>query len=115
MARFSLAFLWLWTALTSLWWGKPIGYEVLSHAGLTGIIADVALYGGSLLDAVIGVWLLSGKCLKQCYLLQIVVIIVYTLLLSVIDAEFWLHPFGPLSKNIPILVLLMALFGHAKP
>ena len=34
---------------------------------------------------------------------------IYTVLLSVIDPAFWLHPFGPLTKNAPMLVLIWLL------
>lgn len=63
-------------------------------------------YAGSFLDAAIGVWLLTSVQLKWCYRLQIVLIISYSILLSFIAPEFWLHPFGPITKNIPVIVLI---------
>ena len=113
-ARFSLAFLWLFTAITSAFFAREEGFEILSGGGITGYLADFCLYSGSLLDAAIGFWLLAGKRLGLCYVIQFWIIIVYSLLLTVIDANFWLHPFGPITKNIPLLVLIYILFSCEK-
>ena len=42
-------------------------------------------------------------------LLQVAVIAVYTLIITVALPEFWLHPFGPVSKNIPLLVAILMI------
>lgn len=106
LSRLSLAILWGFTALTSLFWAQDLGYEVLAGAEITGVAADVAIVSGSILDAVLALWLISGKQLYRCCQIQVVVIVIYSVLLTIIDAGFWLHPFGPLTKNIPILVLI---------
>lgn len=62
------------------------------------------------MDAVLGGWLLTNRRLKWCYLIQLYVIIIYSILLTFIAPDFWLHPFGPLSKNIPILMLVYILY-----
>jgi hypothetical protein len=113
-ARFSLAFLWLFTAFTSAFFAREEGFEILARGGVTGLLAEISLYSGSILDALIGIWLLVGKRLDRCYLMQLWVIIVYSILLTVIDANYWLHPFGPLTKNIPILVLIYFLYSHER-
>jgi len=110
-ARFALAFLWIFTALSSTYLSPEIGFEVLATAGIEGNIAKLCLYAGSALDLLIGLWLISAWQLKKCYLLQIIAILVYSILLSIIDPSFWLHPFGPLTKNLPILALLYALYA----
>ncbi len=107
--RLSLSFLWLFTAITSFWWGRATGYEVLAQQHIVGMVADVCIDVGSLLDAFIGIWLLTNSKMKLCYTSQIIVIVSYTILLTIIDASFWLHPFGPLTKNIPIVALLFVL------
>jgi hypothetical protein len=111
-ARIGLSFLWLLTGVTSAFFAKDVGYDVLANAEITGSLAELCIISGSVLDVAIGVWLLTGWRLKACYLTQISVIAVYTLLLTFIDASFWLHPFGPLSKNIPLLVLIYVLYSQ---
>jgi hypothetical protein len=109
LCRYALAVLWLFTAATSFWWGRQIGYEVLALQHIQGELADACIAAGSLLDAAVGLWLLSGYKSKRCYKAQIAIIGVYSLLLTIIAPDFWLHPFGPLTKNIPIVALLVLL------
>ena len=59
ISRLSLSFLWLFTAATSFYWGRTIGYEVLAQQEIQGQVADVLINAGSLLDALIGIWLLT--------------------------------------------------------
>jgi hypothetical protein len=108
-SRLSLSLLWLFTAASSFWWGRAIGYEVLAKQEITGAFADLCINAGSLVDAVIGLWLLTAYKLQWCYRAQLIIILSYTILLSVIDPSFWLHPFGPLTKNIPLLVFIFWL------
>jgi len=109
-ARLSLSFLWMFTGISSAFFAKDIGYEVLANGGITGPLADISILSGSVLDGVIGIWLLLGWRLKICFLMQMAVIAAYTLLLTVIEPSYWLHPFGPLTKNIPVLVLIYYLY-----
>lgn len=110
VCRLSLSLLWLLTAATSFWWGRAIGYEVLAQKNIQGNLADWCINVGSMLDAVIGLWLLTTYKPKWCYRLQIIVILGYSILLTIIAPQFWLHPFGPLSKNLPIVALIYLLY-----
>ena len=114
LIRLSLGILWIFTGITSVLLAPDIGYEVLAHGGITGRNASALIFLGSGLDIVIGLWVLSGWQLKLCCLLQIGLIVSYSALLSFIDPEFWLHPFGPLTKNIPIVVLIYILFEQLR-
>ena len=109
LARLSLAGLWIFTGVTSVFIAPDIGYEVLASAGIKGEAATSLIYMGSGLDVLIGLWVLTGWQLKPCCWLQLIIIISYSLLLSFIAPEYWLHPFGPLTKNIPIAVLIYIL------
>ncbi|WNC68021.1 DoxX-like family protein [Thalassotalea nanhaiensis] len=110
-ARYSLAFLWVFTGLTSIYFSPEIGYQILASANITGSLADVSVYAGGALDVALGLWLLTSIRIKLCCIVQITVIAVYTVLLTFIDASFWLHPFGPITKNIPIIVLIIFVYS----
>lgn len=114
MARVSLAILWVFTGITSEFFAKYIGLEVLSSAGITGQFASVLISLGSLADVVVGLWVLFGVKLWLCYLVQMVLIVGYSILLSFIAPDFWLHPFGPITKNIPILVFIYYLYQEQR-
>ncbi|KGJ96913.1 DoxX-like family protein [Colwellia psychrerythraea] len=109
-AKYSLAFLWIFTGLTSTFISPDIGYEILSNAKVTGSLADTAVYAGGMLDIILGLWLMTSFKTKLCCIVQVTVIALYTLLLTLVDASFWLHPFGPITKNIPIIVLIAYVY-----
>jgi hypothetical protein len=109
ICRISLSILWLFTAATSFLWGRASGYDILAQHNISGEIADWCINAGSILDAIIGLWLLVNYQTQWCYKIQIIVILSYSVLLSFIAPDFWLHPFGPITKNIPILALIYVL------
>lgn len=112
LALFSLSILWIFTGITSFYFSPEIGYEILAKAGIKDFTAELLLVSGSILDILIGFWLLSKYQLKWCLKFQISVIISYSILLSFIAPEFWLHPFGPITKNLPIIALILVLLDH---
>ncbi|MDH4555365.1 NAD-dependent dehydratase [Pseudomonas sp. BN417] len=108
-ARLALVFLWLATALVSVTSGQQIGYDILSSGGIDGVLADFCVYGGAALDLLLGLWLLTGMAPLACLRVQGAVVLLYSLLLSLVDPGFWAHPFGPLTKNLPVLALILLL------
>jgi len=110
-AYLSLAFLWIFTGITSVFFMPEFGYDVLAKKNTTDAFATFFVYGGSALNLIVGVWLLTRWKIKLCLLLQALIIIVYTLMLSFYDPAFWFHPFGPVTKNIPILALIGLLWN----
>lgn len=107
--RWSMALVWLGSGITSLF-GWPIArsMQMLEGVGLYGTPAWVALLGGALLDIGLGIATLAWHR-RWVYLLQIAVIVGYTAIITVALPGYWLHPFAPVLKNLPMLVLLGAL------
>ncbi len=110
IALWSLVFLWVFTGFTSIVLNPKFGVEILSSAGITDLDADIVLYAGGVLDIFLGLWLLSKYKLKFCCGVQVVVILIYTTLLTWIEPNYWIHPFGPITKNIPIIVLIFYVY-----
>ncbi len=114
--RLVIAFLWLVTGITSMWGAPEIGYEVLARGNIYGLYADACLLLGSVVDILLACWILLGIRIIYCGWAQILVITTYTLILTIIAPEFWLHPFGPLTKNLPILLFIYVVFiKHTRP
>jgi hypothetical protein len=67
------------------------------------------LAGASLLDGAIGCALLF-KPKRWLWPAQAALAGGYTAIMTACLPEFWLHPFGPLSKNLPILALLVLMW-----
>jgi hypothetical protein len=111
--RLALAFLWIWTAIVSFGL-YPVrdSYALLARVGLHGALATVALYGAALLDLLLGVLTLAApaRWRRRVWLAQIALIAGYTVLITFFLPEYWLHPYGPISKNLPILALIALLW-----
>lgn len=110
--RFTLATVWLVTGILSLGiYPQANSLDLLERVGLQGEIALTTLYLASALDIVLGLLTLlwPGKRLWQ---VQAMLVVAYTLIISVWLPEFWLHPFGPVLKNLPVLMLLWLLYRY---
>lgn len=108
--RLSLAAMWLGTAWVSLWgYPREGSHALLAEVGLHGGLAEAALWSGALLDALLGVAMLVLPRRRIVYLAQLLLMAGYTVLISIWLPGFWLHPFGPLLKNIPIAAAILAL------
>ncbi len=108
--RCAIAALWLITAVVS-WFGWPhdVSAAWLAACGVAAGWSEGILLGASLLDGAIGVALLLWPR-RWLWPAQIALVAGYTVLMSVFLPAFWLHPFGPLSKNLPILAALLLLW-----
>src|SRR5690606_35281947 len=99
------------TCALPILWGYPrqASHALLARVGLQGGLADVALWSGALLDALLGIAMLVLPGRRPVYYAQLLLMAGYTVLISLWLPEFWLHPFGPLLKNIPIAGAILAL------
>ncbi|HTH10937.1 MAG TPA: DoxX-like family protein, partial [Acidovorax sp.] len=80
--------------------------QLLDEFGLEGPFAWSALYLGAILDLALGVVVLLAppRWLPSVCRAQIAVIVTYTLLITLRIPHWWMHPFGPVLKNLPLLV-----------
>lgn len=112
LLRWSLAAVWLLTAIASWLYPQAQSLALLQRAGLGGVAAVSALYTGVALDALLGVLTLTNlrAMQKWLWLAQGVVIITYSSIIAVYLPEYALHPFGMLIKNLPLLAILWILW-----
>jgi uncharacterized protein YbjT (DUF2867 family) len=111
LARLSLALLWIFSGLIGWFFADDTVAAWLARLGLDAASATGVLLGASMLDLVLG---LLTLCLpsRTLWLTQLLLVLVYTPLASFAAPEAWVHPFGPLLKNLPILVLLLWLWAN---
>lgn len=115
LLRLSLALVWIVTGLLSLGiYPVAQSYELLGEVGLHGDLATLALYGAASLDVALGLGILFIRQRQWLWGLQLWLILGYTALISWYIPEFWLHPFGPLLKNLPMLALIYFLMQMEK-
>ena len=115
LLRLIIAFVWIWSGIVSAFlYPQPLALELLHEVGVPIGLDIPLLYFASFLDITIGILTLVGYRLQGLLLLQLLVIFVYTLLLSVFASYHWLHPFGPVLKNLPLMVSIYLLMQMEK-
>ena len=115
LLRYSLVFVWLTTALVSVW--ELQGQSLQLLAGLDGStpwLKPALILSGALVDLVLGLWLWLRPG-RTAYRLALAAMLLMTGVATAIDPALWLHPLGPLTKNVPIAALLLVLARTASP
>ena len=108
--RIIIGFVWIWSGIVSAFlYPQPLALELLHEVGISKEYDVFVLYLASFLDIFIGVLTLIGFKLQALLKIQMLVIVVYTLLLTVLAPYHWLHPFGAILKNLPLLFSIYIL------
>jgi uncharacterized protein YbjT (DUF2867 family) len=111
LLRWSIALVWIWTGIVSLGlYPRAASLELLARTGITGALADIALYAAAALDLGLGAATLLMQRRRLLWLAQFVLILIYTIIISFKLPEFWLHPYGPILKNLPLLACIALLY-----
>jgi hypothetical protein len=113
--RYSLVAVWLITAAVSVW--ELDGQSRALLAGLPAALGQpgtktAIVLAGAAADAALGLWM-AWRPGRAAYAAALLLMAVMTLLASVIQPDLWLHPLGPLSKNLPIAAVLWVLWQAA--
>jgi uncharacterized protein YbjT (DUF2867 family) len=112
LLRAGIALLWIASGIISFGvFPVAESLELLARAGLEGTLATIALYAAATLDIALGVAVWWKPHERWVWWLQVAVILGYTAIITLTMPELWLHPFGPITKNLPLLPLL-ALLGR---
>ena len=111
MLRISIALVWIWTGIVSLGlYPTSASYDLLARVGIRGAVAPLMLYGAAVLDLLVGLATLLLPKRRLLWLLQLAVIFGYSVIITFRLPEFWLHPYGPLSKNLVMLAAIYLLY-----
>jgi hypothetical protein len=106
LARASLILVWVGTALVSAWQAEGLSRSLLAATD----VIPTALYGwiiwgGAGVDLLLGLGMLLRPG-RLVYGAALGMTALMTLVATVVDPALWLHPLGPISKNLPIMALL---------
>ena len=116
--RVAIALVWLWAGWVSVFlYPLSSSYQMLDQLGMPQVLMPVFLYGTSAIDVLLGLALFMGWHLRWVVYAQLIIILLYTAVISVALPEYWLHPFGPIIKNIPLIVttLILLTLEEEKP
>lgn len=109
--RWSIAIVWIVTGLVSLGlFPVEHSYGLLYRVGIPRNLAPLFLYSAAGLDLVLGLCTLILHHRRLLWIVQAILIIGYTLIITIRLPEFWLHPYGPLLKNLPMLAGIALLY-----
>jgi len=109
LLRGSIGVVWIASGAVSLGlYPVEESLAMLRRVGLTGTLAVSSLYGAAALDILLGIatFTLAAQWLWRA---QIALILGYSAVISLFLPELWLHPFGPVLKNLPMLAALVML------
>jgi uncharacterized protein YbjT (DUF2867 family) len=110
LLRWSIALVWIVTGIVSLGlYPRESSYALLARVGVPESVFPLLLYGAACMDLAFGLATLLLRNRQWLWFAQMAVILIYTAIISVRLPEFWLHPFGPLLKNLPMLAAIFLL------
>ena len=112
--RFSLAFVWLATALVGVLERHGQAAQLLASGGIhDDAVAQSLILSGAFVDAALGLFMLLRPA-RAVFLAALAVMLSMTVIATVVDSALWLAPLGPLTKNFPIAVALYILARASK-
>lgn len=114
LLRIGVVFVWLATAAVSLWEFNGQSMALLAKAGITDHrFATALVAAGAGADLLIGIAMALWPS-RRLYLAALWLMLAMTLVAGVLDPSLWLHPLGPLTKNVPIAAAFWVLIRRAK-
>lgn len=105
-----LATLWISAGIVSWLYAQAQGVSLLSALGIPDALVQPSFAAACLLNISFGVLSLIAPS-RLLWLGQLILVVIYTLGLSVVATQLWLDPLGPLVKNLPIVAILIGLIG----
>ena len=110
LLRFTIALVWISAGVVSACiYPQEESFALLSQVGISSNWAAVSLYGASALDLLLGFATLSNRWLRLAAFGQILTMALYTVILTLFLPALWAHPFGPVVKNLPLVVATLIM------
>jgi hypothetical protein len=98
--------MWLASGVVGLLQPTASVTAILAGLGIAGGAGLVVLWATCLLDIAVGAALVLRWRPALVGAVQIVLVLLYTIGLTLAQPALWADPFGPLLKNLPILVAI---------
>lgn len=106
LLRWMLALMWLVSGVVGFWHPPALVAQMAVTTGLPHALLMALAAGGCVADIVLGMLVLIRWRPGWLAAIQCALIFGYTVLLSWALPALWIDPFGPLLKNLPILVAI---------
>lgn len=105
--RVGMAFIWVWEGLLAcVFFQSEELRQVLAFTGLSpdNLRVLLVVMGAGQAAGGIAALVLRGRLLDLLLACQILGLVVITVLVTLYDPLLWWHPFGPLTKNVPLIL-----------
>lgn len=108
--RLSVALVWIATAIVSaVFYPHELSYQLLERTGVPPAYGPLMLYGACAFDLLMGLGILFLRRRRWLWRAQLALIGFYTVVIAWKLPEFLVHPYGPLTKNLPMLAAIWLL------
>jgi hypothetical protein len=84
---------------------------MVSGLGVSDSHAAAIVYGGAALDATLGAALLANIRPALVGGVQIIAMLAFTVLATMAVPQIWADPFGPLTKNLAVLLATLTMIA----
>lgn len=108
----TLCFLWAFTALVSLL-AFPTSLQLASMLSNELPTQQALVVAGVVLDAAMA--LMTWTCpSRRLWRFQMAITLIYSIIIAIAEPAWLMHPFGPVTKNLVILLLLQSMVWTEK-
>lgn len=109
--RWSIVAVWIATAIVSFGlYPVEQSYDLLARTGIPPSLQPAMLYGAASVDLLLGLGIAFLPRRRPLWAAQLALIGFYTVVIAFKLPEFLLHPYGPLTKNLPMLAAIWLLY-----
>lgn len=109
--RWSIVVVWIATAIVSFGlYPVEQSYDLLARTGIPPELQPLMLYGAATFDLLLGLGIAFLPRRRWLWRAQLALIGFYTVVIAIKLPEFLLHPYGPLTKNLPMLAGIWLLY-----
>jgi uncharacterized protein YbjT (DUF2867 family) len=109
--RWSIVAVWIATAIVSFGlYPVQASYDLLARTGIPPFLQPLMLYGAAAFDLLLGLGIAFLPRRRWLWGAQLALIGFYTVVIAFKLPEFLLHPYGPLTKNLPMLAAIWLLY-----
>jgi hypothetical protein len=113
--RYALALFWILSAITGMLdvrgWGVLLVNQLSIGMGLALFVVGAAC----IINAVVALFVFRAWKPRRLAAVQLVLVLAYTAIATLLFPSLWLEPLGPLLKNVPILAAIVAWGAMEEP
>ena len=104
----ALVVMWLYSGLQPILTVPTESLHMLARVGISAAWQWPLLLAASVCDVAVALWIVWRPS-RTLWWLQCGLVAFYSVVIALWLPENWLHPFGPLIKNLPIMAMMAHL------